>query len=45
MRPGELEKSCLNIDKLKTLGWIPRWTFKEGVKTTVDSHLKFEEKL
>ena len=44
MRPGELEKSCLNIDKLKKLGWAPRWTFKEGVITTVDSYLKFEEK-
>lgn len=45
LRPGELERSCLNISKLKKLGWSPKWLFKEGVKDTVNKYLKLEKNL
>lgn len=45
LRPGELEKSCLNISKLKKLGWSPKWPFKEGVKDTVSQYLILEKNL
>lgn len=39
LRPGELEKSCLNIDKISKLGWKPRWNFSDGVPQTVEFYL------
>lgn len=43
LRPGELEKSCLNINKLKKTGWAPKWKFSEGVAQTVKHYLEFEK--
>ncbi|MEZ4814825.1 MAG: GDP-mannose 4,6-dehydratase [Bdellovibrionota bacterium] len=43
LRPGELERSCLDISKLKKLGWSPLWSFKDGVKDTVEHYLEFEK--
>lgn len=44
LRPGELERSCLKIDKLKKTGWSPEWKFHDGVKNTVEHYLTFEGK-
>ncbi len=36
-RPGELNRSCLDITKAKNgLGWEPKYSIKEGLKETVD---------
>lgn len=45
LRPGELEKSCLDIRKLKKLGWTPTWDFKSGVEQTVKEYLRLEKNL
>jgi UDP-glucose 4-epimerase len=44
LRPGELEKSCLDISKLKKLGWSPAWSFEKGVNQTVQFYLENEKK-
>ncbi len=44
LRPGELEKSCLDISKLKKLGWSPAWNFEKGVNQTVQFYLENEKK-
>jgi UDP-glucose 4-epimerase len=43
LRPGELEKSCLNISKLQKTGWSPKWVFSEGVPQTVRYYLENEK--
>lgn len=45
LRPGELERSCLNIDKLKKLGWTPKWSFHDGVLNTVTHYLAYEKNI
>jgi UDP-glucose 4-epimerase len=45
LRPGELEKSCLDISKLKKLGWNPAWTFEKGVSQTVKAYLESEKNI
>jgi UDP-glucose 4-epimerase len=42
-RPGELKRSCLNIEKLKKTGWSPKWEFENGAKQTVISYLELEK--
>lgn len=34
-RPGHDRRYCLNVDKLKALGWQPRHTHEEAIRTTV----------
>lgn len=43
LRPGELERSCLNTDKLKAMGWTSKKPFQVGVKETVKHYLSFEK--
>jgi dTDP-glucose 4,6-dehydratase len=43
LRPGELEESCLDISKLKKLGWAPAWNFEKGVAQTVKVYLENEK--
>ena len=43
LRPGELERSCLDISKLKSTGWSPQWKFPQGVFQTVSQYLSFEK--
>jgi UDP-glucose 4-epimerase len=43
LRPGELEKSCLDVSKLKKLGWTPSWDFEKGVSQTVKVYLEIEK--
>lgn len=43
LRPGELEESCLDISKLKKLGWAPSWNFEKGVDQTVKVYLENEK--
>ncbi len=43
LRAGELEKSCLDISKLKKLGWKPEWSFSKGVSQTVQHYLANEK--
>ncbi len=39
-RPGDIKRSCLNIDKvIKELGWNPRTDLKDGISSTI-SYLK-----
>lgn len=45
LRPGELERNCLNINKLKSTGWAPKWKFDAGVEHTVTHYLEFEKNL
>jgi UDP-glucose 4-epimerase len=33
-RPGELRHSCLSTERLRGLGWEPRWSLKEGLART-----------
>ncbi|HEC88431.1 MAG TPA: NAD-dependent epimerase/dehydratase family protein, partial [Thermoplasmata archaeon] len=35
-RPGHDFRYSLNIDKIKSLGWKPEFTFEEGLKRTVE---------
>jgi len=34
-RPGHDRRYCLNVDKLKALGWQPRYTHEEAIRQTV----------
>ena len=34
-RPGHDRRYCLNVDKLKALGWQPRHTHEEAIRQTV----------
>lgn len=34
-RPGHDRRYCLNVDKLKALGWEPRHTHEEAIRATV----------
>jgi dTDP-glucose 4,6-dehydratase len=34
-RPGHDRRYCLNVDKLRGLGWQPRHTHEEAIRTTV----------
>ena len=34
-RPGHDRRYCLNVDKLKALGWQPRHTHEEAIRATV----------
>jgi UDP-glucose 4-epimerase len=33
-RPGELRHSCLSTERLRGLGWEPRWSLKNGLART-----------
>ena len=33
-RPGELRRSTLDIDKLRSRGWAPKTDLKEGLRMT-----------
>lgn len=36
-RPGDIRRSCLNIDKAETsLGWIPSVSLSDGIRKTID---------
>jgi UDP-glucose 4-epimerase len=35
-RPGELRHSCLDVRKLRNLGWLPAQAIKEGLRITYD---------
>ena len=36
-RPGDLRKSCLNIEKAKQhLGWTPEYSLERGIKETIE---------
>ncbi len=40
-RPGDIRRSCLNINKAKTeLGWEPKYSLSDGVKETIDFFMK-----
>ena len=40
-RPGDIRRSCLNIDKAKNeFGWGPKYTLSDGVKETIDFFMK-----
>ena len=40
-RPGDIRKSCLNINKAKNeFGWEPRYSLSDGVKETIDFFMK-----
>jgi dTDP-glucose 4,6-dehydratase len=34
-RPGHDKRYALEISKIKSLGWEPRWSFEEGLRETV----------
>ncbi len=34
-RPGHDRRYCLNVDKIKTLGWEPRHTHEQAIRATV----------
>ena len=34
-RPGHDRRYCLNVDKLKSLGWQPHYTHEEAIRATV----------
>jgi UDP-glucose 4-epimerase len=35
-RPGDIKRSCLNIDKIKSdLGWSPKTDLKDGLNSTI----------
>jgi len=36
-RPGDIRRSVASIEKLKGLGYRPRWSFKEGLKSLLKS--------
>jgi dTDP-glucose 4,6-dehydratase len=35
-RPGHDRRYALSSEKLRSLGWEPRWTFTDGIEQTVD---------
>ncbi len=36
-RPGDLRKSCLNVEKAKReLGWEPKYSLQDGIKETIE---------
>lgn len=39
-REGHDQRYALETGKIETLGWEPRWTFEEGLRTTVDYYLE-----
>jgi dTDP-glucose 4,6-dehydratase len=41
-RPGHDRRYCLNVDKLKALGWQPRHTHEEAIRTTVRWYVQNE---
>jgi dTDP-glucose 4,6-dehydratase len=41
-RPGHDRRYCLNVDKLKALGWEPRHTHEEAIRKTVRWYLDNE---
>ena len=42
LRPGELTRSCLNTEKIKTLGWAPTHKFATGVEETTVHYIRSE---
>ena len=36
MRPNEIMKSCADITKLISLGWQPKYTFRQGILKTIE---------
>lgn len=44
-RKGDLERNVLNIQKLKNFGWKPKYSFKEGIKKTVEWFSLKKEKI
>lgn len=38
-RPGHDRRYALDTTKIESLGWQPQWTFKEGLKATIDYYL------
>jgi dTDP-glucose 4,6-dehydratase len=41
-RPGHDRRYCLNVDKLKALGWTPRHTHEEAIRSTVRWYVQNE---
>ncbi len=41
-RPGHDRRYCLNVDKLKALGWQPRHTHEQAIRTTVRWYVQNE---
>ncbi len=41
-RPGHDRRYCLNVDKLKALGWTPRYTHEEAIRATVRWYVENE---
>ncbi len=41
-RPGHDRRYCLNVDKLKALGWQPRHTHEEAIRSTVRWYVENE---
>ncbi|MFC6733733.1 dTDP-glucose 4,6-dehydratase [Haladaptatus sp. DYSN1] len=37
-RPGHDQRYALDASKLHKLGWEPKWSFKEGLKQTIEWH-------
>lgn len=38
-RPGHDQRYALSTEKVRSLGWSPNWTFREGLRETVDYYL------
>lgn len=38
-RPGHDQRYALNTEKIRSIGWEPRWTFEAGLRRTVESYL------
>lgn len=43
IRPGHDRRYALNSDKIRELGWVPRWTLEDGLKATVDWYRTHED--
>jgi dTDP-glucose 4,6-dehydratase len=39
-REGHDQRYALDTSKIEALGWEPRWTFEEGLRTTVEYYLR-----
>ena len=37
-RAGDVKHSYASADKLKSLGWVPGWTFEKGLQLTISSY-------
>ena len=38
-RPGDIRKSCLNIEKAKNiLNWMPEYSLEQGIKDTIENY-------